>query len=77
METTRTGQLLVPIPSGSTDQFASGWARADKYLADGGAIDAGAPAECCEEKVAGFLGRLQVERVHQPGIVSVSVGEEG
>jgi hypothetical protein len=61
----RGHRLTLPIPEPCSERYASGWAYADWYLANGGNPDADAPGEWHEEKVSGFWDRLTEERQRQ------------
>jgi hypothetical protein len=63
--TERGHRLTLPIPEPCSERYASGWAYADWYLANGGNPDAEAPGEWHEEKVTGFWDRLTEERQHR------------
>lgn len=54
-----TGPLGMPIPDGSSDQYASGWARADVAVAEGLCVEVGDGWD--EAKVQGYRDRLDAE----------------
>lgn len=54
-----TGPLGIPIPDGSSDQYASGWARADVAVAEGLCVEVGDGWD--EAKVQGYRDRLDAE----------------
>lgn len=57
-----TGPLAMPIPDGCSDLYASGWACADAYVAQGTDFGAEAGAGWDETKSLGFWDRLEAER---------------